>query len=357
MNKLKYMNISSFGLSFFLLVFYFFGQILVLDKNLLLMPEFYRYDFSIILSLSPLFLFFIIKKRINFSYNKLVNYFVILIVLINLPISIFQFINQGYATGFLSSTNSFGGFLISVIFLSLFTFKTYSNRFMLRLFILPSLIIMLFLTKSMGSIYAVLLSYFCLIFLKRNRFAIPISLIFFNVLITIFLSLANYSIYFDNYNFTSDNRFERADFENIKKSNIYHRMHVYIPSAFHASSISPIFGIGIGKYNDIPWNFNKLDVVKFNTNIDYSFNNIHAHNSFLSILATSGLLGLILFLNFWINFFKKINSIDNKDVLLTYNLIYFALTFASFTGDRLSSPTNLAPFLFFFTVYKLTRRI
>lgn len=69
---------------------------------------------------------------------------------------------------------------------------------------------------------------------------------------------------------------------------------------------SPITGIGFARYNDVPWNFDRLPltgnpgVFALYTSQNYIFNDTNAHSSYLHFLAETGVIGLVLALAFWI---------------------------------------------------------
>jgi O-antigen ligase len=83
---------------------------------------------------------------------------------------------------------------------------------------------------------------------------------------------------------------------------------------------SPIFGVGLGRFNDIDFpsrlndfSFQNLNVftgypgiVSFFTENKYDFSNAHAHNSYLQYMAETGVIGIGLIIFFWVLVFRKL---------------------------------------------------
>jgi len=115
---------------------------------------------------------------------------------------------------------------------------------------------------------------------------------------------------------------------------------------------SPIVGIGFARYNDVPWNFDKLPlsgspgIFSMYTAGNYIFNDTNAHSSYLHFLAETGIIGLILVLAFWIFCFVIIykayrRSRDNfsRKVYLSVAGGIITLFMLSVTENYMTAPT------------------
>lgn len=72
---------------------------------------------------------------------------------------------------------------------------------------------------------------------------------------------------------------------------------------------------------------------------------IAAHNDWLEILVNNGLLGVTLYMFYWVNFyktFKKDRNIETKTVIGTVMIIYFASTLFSMSYYAMTLPSTLA---------------
>jgi O-antigen ligase len=137
--------------------------------------------------------------------------------------------------------------------------------------------------------------------------------------------------------------------ENTKEANIFIRAYEIWPRAMFVFLNSPIFGTGFGSVNDKPFKFSTYKgFISFNNSDNKIFNDSHAHHSFLHILAEEGIIGLSLFLLFWIGLFKHIVSRKRKfpDTVRVFLIIaFFNLTIMSFTEHRITTPSNVLPFV------------
>src|SRR5690606_2461173 len=88
------------------------------------------------------------------------------------------------------------------------------------------------------------------------------------------------------------------------------RLETSWPLALHAFFQSPIFGIGFGAYDDLPWDFwGWRGVVAFNSPDWFWHSDAHAHHTYLHIMAEMGAVGLVLlmwFLNRLHQFLKTV---------------------------------------------------
>jgi O-antigen ligase len=115
---------------------------------------------------------------------------------------------------------------------------------------------------------------------------------------------------------------------------------------------SPIIGIGFARYNDIPWNFDRLPlsgnpgIFSMYTSNNYIFNDTNAHSSYLHFLAETGIIGLALMLAFWIFCFviifkayRKTRDNLSKKVYLSIAGGIITLFALSVTENYMTAPT------------------
>jgi len=115
---------------------------------------------------------------------------------------------------------------------------------------------------------------------------------------------------------------------------------------------SPILGIGFARYNDVPWNFDKVPltgspgILSLYTSGNYIFNDTNAHSSYLHFLAETGVVGLILILTFWIFclviIFKAYRrTVDNFSRKVYLSIIggIVTLFILSITENYMTAPT------------------
>jgi len=115
---------------------------------------------------------------------------------------------------------------------------------------------------------------------------------------------------------------------------------------------SPIAGIGFARYNDVPWNFDKLPltgnpgVFSLYTAGNFIFNDSNAHSSYLHFLAETGVIGLVLALLFWIfclvvifRAYRSAEDIFSRKVYLAIVGGIITLFILSVTENYMTAPT------------------
>jgi O-antigen ligase len=76
---------------------------------------------------------------------------------------------------------------------------------------------------------------------------------------------------------------------------------------------SPVFGIGFGRYNDFNLNLEGIKgVAYFALGGNQVINESTAHNTYLHVLAESGIVGLFLLMWFWRSIFLRLRRAENK---------------------------------------------
>jgi O-antigen ligase len=130
--------------------------------------------------------------------------------------------------------------------------------------------------------------------------------------------------------------------------------------ALYLFRLSPIFGVGFGRFNDIDYNINNYGytlirleefvgirgVLSVYHAPNFDFNSAHAHNSYLHFLAETGIVGLGLLVLFWILCFRFVMRAYNYTEMEFSKNIYLSclggivvLFIMSFTENYLSATT------------------
>jgi O-antigen ligase len=130
-----------------------------------------------------------------------------------------------------------------------------------------------------------------------------------------------------------------------KDANVLQRVLYLWPRAVDLFLESPIVGTGYGSYNDIPYQIIGVPhVVAFNHPKELIFNSAHAHNTYLHVLAETGLVGLVLLIVALGKIHKSLESIESPSVRLGLKLAYWVAVFSSLTEHRLFTPAQMLPF-------------
>ncbi|MEA2015452.1 MAG: O-antigen ligase family protein [Actinomycetota bacterium] len=115
---------------------------------------------------------------------------------------------------------------------------------------------------------------------------------------------------------------------------------------------SPIAGIGFARYNDVPWNFDKVPlsgnpgIFAMYTSGNFIFNDTNAHSSYLHFLAETGIIGLVLAMAFWIfclviiyKAYRKTGDSFSRKVYLSVAGGIITLFMLSVTENYMTAPT------------------
>lgn len=115
---------------------------------------------------------------------------------------------------------------------------------------------------------------------------------------------------------------------------------------------SPVFGVGFGRFNDVNSEFmGPRGVVYFATKGDRVISDLAAHNSYLHLLAESGIVGLSLLLLVWLVIFRRLGEARKRlvvpDLIRAYlfacqGLIVFVLV-GSLFDHGLGAPSVIIP--------------
>jgi O-antigen ligase len=124
------------------------------------------------------------------------------------------------------------------------------------------------------------------------------------------------------------------------------RLETAWPLALHAFLQSPIFGIGFGAYDDLPWEFwGWPGVIAFNAPDRYWHSDAHAHHTYLHVMAEMGAMGLVLLLWFLNRLHQFLKTIDSDMVRQALMLGFWVNVVSSFTEHRLFTPSQMLPYV------------
>lgn len=333
--------------------------------------DFYRYDGNFVISYAPLLLAPFFAYRFNLD-RKFTNFLLFVTIINGLAFTLNLFFTRFAAItdwtnpatffhGFFKSTNAAGGFLSIVLSLNAVILLQDRRKKWVITFFLN--FVFLIATTSRGSLLG-LLAGFAFFFLDRyNKQRWIIATIAVICLVQGVILYYTYPV-FDEY-------IKNADLTEVsvgeyispllgpvetKSANIFIRVLDTWPRGLDSFMNSPFFGAGFGSINDIPLHYSGIPaVISINDQPSKVFNDNHAHHSYLHILGEQGIVGLLIFLSFWISIYKFLRS-QPPDIIRDFLLVsYFNLTIMSFTEHRITSPSNVLPFVVSLCLYVLRK--
>jgi O-antigen ligase len=322
---------------------------------------YYRRDGNFIIAYSPLFLLPLFTLKIELK--KYIRYFYLFVLVFYVILFIHYFAKHGilslvtnYFFGLFYAHNAAGEFFAIIASLG-FAYAYNKEQKKEWLFFLVVFIILVF-TRSRGSVLGLLagiVAWYCCI---TKRFKLLISIVLIPVFLTVISIMIGYP-YFKN----KINTHKQVYYSNISKiqtskANILIRLFYTYPRAWYLFAHSPLVGTGVGSYNDRPLQLKKIaPFIEYNSQPHHSYNSRTAHNTYLNILAEQGIVGLVLFLIFWVSLFWYIMRIRGDPLMRDFLLIaYFSNTFVAFTGHRLTTPSNMLPFAIILGLYMAQKK-
>lgn len=209
--------------------------------------------------------------------------------------------------------------------------------------------VMLIATYSRGSILgflAALVAWYCTITKRFKTLAAVVAIPIILMAVVLSIGYPYYKHIIHTHKKVNGHFEEASSLVSTKEANIFSRMFYLWPEAWYNFLHSPIVGTGVGSYDDRPVELKKVaPLVAYNKQPHKVHTARHAHNSYLMFLSEQGILGLGVFLVFWVSLFIFILRIRGTPVLKNFLIIaYFTLSFASFTAHRITTPSNMLPF-------------
>lgn len=357
-----FIRIRVFWPEFFILVFflYFLLSVVFYYPNSFIEYGFYRYDGNFIISFLPMFcvFFFGVNKSKDFLYKALLSvafiYFFVWLAWFLLNIA--KFGGYGAFSGLHSARNAMGGYLSIVCFSSflLYNFykgkKGYTKRARYMFLSGSVFFVCLFSTYSRGSIVALFLVFLIYIF-RRFKF-LDLMIIFLLIVSTVFIS-----VYKFNYNesYASQEKVleknQNDEREGQKSRNVTIRLEYLWPKSILMFIEKPIFGNGVGSFNEFNGYEPDMDIGDRDESF-LKYNPSNAHNSFLNFMAEMGLVGVIIYLLFFLsvrNFCLKARSKVGVIADVAY-YSYLLVVIASFSEHRLTTPSSMIIVSFLFSL-------
>lgn len=352
-----------------IIIFAFFSIMAILtmiyDFKSLFQYQFYRRDGNLFITYSPLLILPLIKKNINVE-KVLENFLKVTAIIIGLLVIKF-FIENGnmlleqnkiIAFFLFKAHNAAGGYLSTLLCLSIGYFIY--NKSIVNAEVIIIYTVALLLTDSRGSIIGVIFALIVLVCtfipLKKYKIVKNIDIVMFIVAFSsifivstiIMINLGDTVLEEKENEFIIPEELKEYSilFDKIGRSHTVINRTCYLwPRAIKLFTKSPIIGTGFGSYTDKPYNLERLipNLLEINTG-EIKYSDAHAHNSYLHVLAETGLTGFILLMILLYNIRKSILNIDNKNVSVPLYLAFISIVFSSFTEHRLFTPSQVLPF-------------
>jgi O-antigen ligase len=329
---------------------FFLVGVIAYDPRSLIEFGFYRRDGNFIISYAPL----LVLPLFSFSRDtgKYLRRFYIISLSIYAALFAWHVLTTSFGSGlhqllfgglFLAQ-NAAGGFL--TILGSLGFAYAWHKRSKKELAFFAVIFFMLLATYSRGSILGLVLGLGAWFLADRGYFKTLAVYLLVPVLFTVGSLMIGYPYY--QQQISTSNYVEEYTGEDTsgKNANILIRLLYTFPRAYYSFSQSPIVGAGVGSFDDRPYQFEPVvPYVQYNAQPQKLHTDSHAHHSYLHILAEQGIVGLTLFLTFWISIFWYLVRLKNQPVIRDFLLIaYFSITIASFTEHRITTPSMMLPF-------------
>jgi len=341
---------------------FFFIYVIAYNAESLTDMSFYRRDGNFFVTMVPLLFFACLAIPLDvghvvkrFAYFATGVNFVVFLFWALFGVAVFR----GFATSLDSGTelyyflfvahNAAGGFIGILACLTLALYVHQRNKFHLALLAIN--IVTLGATFSRGSMGgfagAVLLVY---IFSFGKRW--PIWAL--SAILTINLALVAYIYHYTDIDTVLFRQLlvTRAignlhpAFQPLLDGNMATRIEVLWPMALHAFFQSPFFGIGFSGFNDVQWEIWGWEgVIAFNGSKKIVNSDANAHNTYLQVLAETGIIGLGML--FW--FLKRLfDYLKGCEPGMVTDAIYLALWMAlisAFSEHRLFAPSQMLPLI------------
>lgn len=343
-------------LSFFLAIYFLatVTSVLLYYPQSLLEFDFYRRDGNIFIAYAPLLILPALAIRVDLD-KILSRYLAFVLTIYAAVLGVFLYRNglsfwdeTNTFAGLFVARNAAGGFLATITALA-FTFYWQSKKLYHLIAVLFSFFLLL-LTYSRGSIAGLLIGVLAWVAVKNNKMIFVYLMIIAAVISTVAALAFSYGAYDP---ITAGEFAFIGELETTKDANIAIRVLFTWPKALYLFLQSPLVGTGFGSFDDEPFAARHIfPLIAFNGQTQKIFSDAHAHHTYLHLLAEQGVLGLVLFLAFWVSIFRVLGRRSDFEVARNFLIItYFCLTFESFTEHRIATPSNALPFSLILGLY------
>ncbi len=327
--------------------FYFLLSTVTYAPSSVLEPEFYRRDGNFFVTFLPLLVFSLVAMPVDLE--RVVKYFVVWAGVANLILLTIYFFTggtmlfreEGVYHFLFEAHNAAGGYL-SVI--TALTFAVWRNAATKPIWIILLLgdLVGLYLTESRGSELALLLSWWLVVCLKERHIKKVVIAV---VVVTVAVLLYTYPIWVSSGKPGGVADVSVGDGITGRDANVLDRVLYLWPRAVDLFFQSPLVGTGFGSYNDLPYRLEgQAHILEFNDPVVLTFSSAHAHNSYLHILAETGLIGLTLVVLLLSAILREIRQVKVESVQLGLTLAFWVAIFSSMTEHRLFTPAQMLPF-------------
>lgn len=336
-NRFNYIFIS-----LFFMLSYFFISGLLYSPEAFFEYEFYRRDGNVFVTFS--FLLTLVLFRYKLNINMVFDYFLYATTVINFCCLIMHFtIGNSLYKFFFIGHNAAGGFLMMLTAISLS--KLLSKHSVTNFLIFSINLVGLLATDSRGSIIGLFSAMVMLFAYKKGYEKKGIAIFFVLQLLLYSFLYINAPSGFLSYAYnTYDKSLSYNDWDLSRLSTVIIRGFYLWPLAIYLFLKSPILGTGFGSYNDVPYDLvGKDNFFMYNDGTVY-FDDHHAHNTYLHVLAENGIIGLILLIFFIYSCNQYIKTIHEKYVFNSLYLCLWCAIFSSVTEHRFFTPSQMLPF-------------
>lgn len=329
---------------------YFIVSTLLYGATSLVEPEFYRRDGNFFVTMLPLLLGGIFT--VHTDVEKVMSAFVKWTTVCNLPFMCYflathanLIVSEDIYHFLFISHNAAGGFLSMVVAFALGLYIERRRSLMMGVIVLLGFVA-LWVTKSRGSVFGLAVALFIMLVLRERYLKTVIAL---TAGATVLVLSFTYGVWVSlgeppGIMYVGGTVFAQAQGDVINAT-FLDRLFFLWPRALDLFLHSPIFGTGFGSFNDIPYRLEGIPhVFMYNQPYELIFNAAHAHNTFLHVLAETGLVGLGLLIAFLYQLWKYIGTLEQASVRLGLKLAFWNAIFSSLTEHRLFTPSEMLPF-------------
>jgi O-antigen ligase len=331
-------------------VFYILSALLSgLPVKEILSFDFFRRDGNFYISYLPFLILPFVRVRVDLlKYAKIFLYFqtavtlvLILSVLSGKPIGGFE-TSQGFVYHFLFvAHNAAGGYYLVVTCLA-FALYWFERRNVIHLLIFIINLLALFMSGSRGSQIGLIAIPAGMYY--HRKALMPLLKIAFNAFVIFLWAIVIYcyTLWLD-----ADKNPDAIKFDfPIERS---HTLKVRIldlwPRALDNFLSSPFVGIGFTRFDDVPQqNLVVAPLVTLNLSEQYFHTDSHAHNTFLHIMAETGIIGLLLFILILRSMYLSSKQEPVYALRIFLIVALWAIIVTGFTENRIVTPSQMLPY-------------